>query len=255
MGTARGARHTTARRTVGWWSVAVLVLAGIGLVAAPPAAATGRAPAVTLSAPARVVAGVPFDVTVHVKPAARHGKPYVGTVRFSTDDRLVRALPRAYTFTRADRGTHTFTGVTLVGTGKHRLTVRDTRHPRLHDSARLRVLDARAAIEGQVLSHFDPVEGGVVTVYDAVTGIALKSGPADIFGNYYRIEGLPAGDVKVGAVVPGPYAPDFANDRDTLAEADVFTLHPGETLEQSWDDDPFWGPYLDVAYLGLPPSP
>lgn len=252
MATARARRHTTARSTAGWWSVAVLVLAGIGLVAAPPAAATGRGHAVSVSAPASVVAGVPFDVTVTVRHASRHAKPYLGTVRFGTDDPLVRALPRDYTFTRADRGTHTFTGVTLVGTGTRTLTVRDTRH-HLAGADRIRVVNAEAAIEGQVLSNFDPVEGGVVTAYDAVTGLALKSGPADIEGYYYRITGLPAGDIKVGAVVPGPYLPDFANDRDTLAEADVFTLHAGETLVQSWDSDPFWGPYLDVEYV-FPPE-
>lgn len=245
---ARGRLRTATRRMAGW-SAAALVVAGLGLVAVPPAAATGRGPALTVDAPRTVVAGVPFDVTVTARHAGRHPSPYVGTVRFSTDDPLARALPADYTFTPADRGTRTFTGVTLVGTGTHRLTVRDTAHRRLRDTDRIRVTDAGAAIEGQVLSGFDPVEGGVVTVYDAVTGLALASGPADIDGYHYRITGLPAGDVKVGAVVPGPYEPDFANNQDTLAQADVFTLSPGVTLVQSWDPEPFFGPYLDVERI------
>jgi len=244
MTTERARQGTAARRTA-WWSVVVLLIAGLGLVAAPSASATGWR-TLALRAPSTVVAGVPFDVTVTVLNAA--GRPavaYRGTVRLATDDPLVRTLPGAYTFTRTDRGTHTFTGLTLVGTGPHRLTARDVNAPRLHDADRVRVADAGAAVEGQVLSEFDPVEGGIVTVYDAVTGLALKSGPADIDGYYYRITGLPAGDIKVGAVVPGPYEPDFANDRETLAQADVFTLSPGVTLVQSWEPEDF-GPYLDV---------
>ena len=247
MTTARAPRRTAARRTA-WWSALVLVVAGLGLVAAPSASATGWRH-LALRAPASVVAGVPFDVTVTVVTGTgRPAQAYRGTVRFATDDALVRALPAAYTFTRADRGTHTFTGVTLVGVGTHRLAVRDLRHPRLHDVDRVRVANAGAAVEGQVLSGLDPVTGGFVTVYDAVTGLVLGSGPANIDDYYYRISGLPAGDVKLGAIVPGPYEPDFANDRDTLAQADVFTLMPGVTLVQSWEPDTF-GPYLDVRHI------
>lgn len=220
------------------------MLAGLGLVAAPPVSATGRGPALTLETPSVVVAGVPFDVTVRVRPDGRHARAYVGTVSLRTDDPLVRSLPADHTFTRADRGTHTFTGVTLVGTGTHRLTARDTRHHRLHDTDRVRVQDAGAAVEGQMLAGMDPsVERGTVTVYDAVTGLALRSGEA-VWGDY-RVTGLPAGAVKIGAVAPGPYEPDFANDTDTLEEADVFTLRPGVTLTQSWDAENF-GPYLDL---------
>jgi len=225
----------------------VLVLTGLSFVGAPSASATGSQ-SLRLRAPAAVVAGVPFDVTVTVRSAGRHSTPYLGTVSFTTDDALVRSLPAAYTFSPADRGSHTFTGVTLVGTGKHRLAVRDTTSPRLRDVDRVWVANAGAALEGQLLAGFDPVEGGTVTVYDAVTGAALKSGPANIDGYMYRITGLPAGDIKVGAVVPGPYEPDFANDKDTLEQADVFTLTPGVTLVQSWEPENF-GPYLDVQEI------
>lgn len=245
MTAAPGRRRSTLLR-IAWWSVAVIVG---GLAAAPSASAAPRGPDLVLDTPSTAVAGVPFDVTVTVRKAGRHSPPYVGTVRFASDDTLARALPAEYTFTAADRGRHTFTGVTLVGTGSHRLTVQDTGNHRLRDRDRVRVRNAGAAIEGQVLSSMDPVAGGTVTVYDAVTGLALASGPADINENYYRITGLPAGAVKLGAVVPGPYAPDFANDRDTLAQADVFLLSPGVTLVQSWDAEP-WGPYLDVQRIG-----
>jgi hypothetical protein len=101
-------------------------------------------------------------------------------------------------------------------------------------------------VEGQVLAGFDPIDGAVVTVYDAVTGRRLGRGPADICCYLYSITGLPAGAIKVGAVKPhSDLLPDFANNRDTLAEADVFTLAPGQTLVQSWEPEDF-GPYLDL---------
>ncbi|GGC16711.1 hypothetical protein GCM10010972_32560 [Cellulomonas carbonis] len=226
----------------------VIVLAGAALVAAPPASADPAVRGWTLvvAAPATVVAGVPFDVAVTVvNPGGRPVGHVAGTVALATDDPLARTVPAAHAFVRGDRGTHTFGGVVLVGTGTWSLTATlDGRHPAV-GSTSVVVRDAGAALEGQVLSGMDPVEGGVVTVYDAVTGKAVGSGPADIDGYRYRITGLPAGAVKVGAVVPGPYEPDFANDRDTLAAADVFTLVPGETLVQSWAPEDF-GPYLDV---------
>ncbi|MDM7830673.1 hypothetical protein [Cellulomonas edaphi] len=239
-----------ARRRSATWCAVLLLVAALGLAAAPPAAATGWRTTLALHGPGTVVAGVPFAVTVAaVGPRGRIDHAYRGMVRFGTGDTLARALPARYSFTRADRGRHTFTGVTLVGTGTTWLTVRDVRRGWRHDTDPVRVANAGAALEGQVLSELDPVEGGIVTVYDAVTGLAVGSGPADTDGYRYRITGLPAGAVKVGAVVPGPYAPDFANDRNTLAEADVFVLSPGATLVQSWEVADF-GPYLDVRPLG-----
>jgi hypothetical protein len=244
MDVAQARRQATRRRRA-WWAV-VALLAALGLTTAPTAsAAAGRT--LLVEAPATVVAGVPFDVTVTVvNPVGKVARAYQGTLEFSTDDALVRALPDRYTLTRADRGTHTFTGVTLVGTGTHRLEVEDVRRDRVRGSDVVTVTNAGATLQGQVLSEFDPVTGGFVTVYDAVTGLVVGTGPANIEDNHYSISGLPAGDIKVGATVPtGGYEPDFANDRDALEDADVFTLRPGQTLVQSFREEDF-GPYLDV---------
>ena len=67
----------------------------------------------------------------------------------------------------------------------------------------------------------------------------------------YRVSGLPAGGIKVGATHP-ERDPDFANDVDTLALATVFTLQPGVTLRQSFGE-PF-GPYLDLGALRNAPE-
>lgn len=104
-----------------------------------------------------------------------------------------------------------------------------------------------SAIEGQVLAWMDPIGGATVTVYDAATGTPLASVPADGDG-YYRVGGLPPGDVKVGATKDG-YAPAFANGGTSLATADVFRLEMGQTLSQGWDPLVL---YLDLGPLLVP---
>jgi hypothetical protein len=245
MDRARRRRHAGARGTASG-AVVVLLLAALGLVVAPTATAAGGR--IAIDAPATVVAGVPFDVTVTAVDATGEvARGYRGTVRFSTNDRLVRVLPGRYAFTEADSGTHTFAGVTLVDTGQHRIKVGDVARPRLRDAASVEVANAGATLEGEVLAGLDPIEGAVVTVYDAVTGRRLAKAPADICCYRYSITGLPAGDIKVGAVKRGSdLLPDYANDQDTLEDADIFTLAPGQTLEQSWEAEDF-GPYLDLG--------
>lgn len=119
------------------------------------------------------------------------------------------------------------------------------------ESGEVRIVDLTlvegepAALEGQVLLEMDPIPFvATVTVYDAGTGGSLVSVETGVDG-YYRVEGLPAGDVIVSATAPG-YGTDFANNHDENSTlADVFTLVAGQTLVQSWDT-PF-GPYLEFA--------
>jgi hypothetical protein len=101
---------------------------------------------------------------------------------------------------------------------------------------------AAASVEGQVLGQMDPLGGATVTVLDAATGKVLGSTVADGDG-YYRVTGLPPGDVKVRATKTGWY-PGFANGRRTFATADVLTLVEGVTLTQQWDPMVL---YLDLA--------
>ena len=100
------------------------------------------------------------------------------------------------------------------------------------------------AIMGQVLGTFDPLGGATVTVYDANTGIALKSVTLDPYQSDYHIGGLPVGPIKVGATAPG-WLPGFADFEPTLASARVFTLEPGNTLVQTWS--PTMSLYIDLV--------
>ncbi len=86
-----------------------------------------------LSAPAKVTAGVPFDVTVTaVDPFGQVAVGYAGTVSFRTTDPDPRVvLPADYTFTNGDAGMHTFTNTglgetTLVTRGVQSFFVTDT---------------------------------------------------------------------------------------------------------------------------------
>jgi hypothetical protein len=92
-----------------------------GIVVQPAAAAK-----LVLSAPASVTHGVAFSVTVTFYDAYGNiATGYTGTVHFSTSDGTA-TLPANYTFTAADQGVHTFTGVVLRKKGNQTLTVTDT---------------------------------------------------------------------------------------------------------------------------------
>jgi hypothetical protein len=79
-----------------------------------------------ITAPACVNPGVPFSLTLKVEDA--YGNivtNYTGTVHFgSTDNKAT--LPTDYTFTAADKGVHTFTGLILRKKGKQTITITDT---------------------------------------------------------------------------------------------------------------------------------
>jgi hypothetical protein len=79
---------------------------------------------VTPSAPT-VVAGTPVSLTVTAEDAAGNPTAYLGTVHFSSTDPLA-SLPPDYTFTAADHGVHTFSGVILRTPGSQSVTATDT---------------------------------------------------------------------------------------------------------------------------------
>jgi hypothetical protein len=105
------------------------MLIGPPSVAAPSSpAATPTGPAVSLALAARtwVVAGTPMDVKVTARDARGSvATGYRGTVTFSSTDPRGPALPGAYRFTSADKGVHTFTGVTLHASGSRTITATD----------------------------------------------------------------------------------------------------------------------------------
>ena len=79
-----------------------------------------------ISAPSRVTAGVAFSLTVTVQDAYGNVVTgYTGTIHFKSTD-TTATLPGDYTFTAADKGMHTFTGLVLRKKGKQTITITDT---------------------------------------------------------------------------------------------------------------------------------
>ncbi len=79
-----------------------------------------------ISAPASVRSGVAFSLTITVKDAYGNVVTgYTGTIHFSSSDSRA-TLPANYTFTAADKGVHTFTGLVLRKKGNQKITLTDT---------------------------------------------------------------------------------------------------------------------------------
>jgi ELWxxDGT repeat protein len=79
-----------------------------------------------IRAPSGVTHGVAFNLTVMVEDA--YGNVitgYTGTIHFSSTDSTA-TLPADYTFTTADKGVHTFTGLILRKKGNQKITITDT---------------------------------------------------------------------------------------------------------------------------------
>jgi ELWxxDGT repeat protein len=86
----------------------------------------GAASQFLISAPSSVKSDVAFSLTLTVKDA--YGNvvtDYTGTVRFTSTDKTAN-LPTNYTFTAADHGVHTFTGLVLRKKGIQKITIIDT---------------------------------------------------------------------------------------------------------------------------------
>ncbi len=118
--------------TAGNQSVAATDL-GSGITSSAGIAVTpAAADHFSISAPASVVAGTPFDVTVTaLDPFQNVDINYVGLVTLTTSDTDAGVvMPAAYSFTAADQGVHTFTDTglgetTLITPGDQTLTAAD----------------------------------------------------------------------------------------------------------------------------------
>jgi ELWxxDGT repeat protein len=107
-----------------------------GGITVTPAAASRY----VLTAPSKVSVGVPFSLSVTVVDAFGNViVGYTGTIHFGSTDTRAK-LPAKYTFTAADRGVHTFTGLVLRKRGNQKITITDTRNPSLTGSVTENVL-------------------------------------------------------------------------------------------------------------------
>jgi probable HAF family extracellular repeat protein len=87
-----------------------------------------------ISSPYSSSVGVAFSVTITALDAYGNlATGYVGTVHFSSSDNRA-TLPANYTFTAADQGVHTFSGIILKKRGWQSISVGDTLLPSLSDT-------------------------------------------------------------------------------------------------------------------------
>ena len=112
------------------------------MVIAParPTTRSAAASRLVLIAPTSVQANSPFSLTVKVVDA--YGNivtGYRGTLSFSASAPTT-GLPKKYTFTAADQGVHTFTGLVLKKKGKQSITLTDTLNNSLTASVFISVL-------------------------------------------------------------------------------------------------------------------
>jgi hypothetical protein len=93
-----------------------------------------------LSAPASVGPGALFSLTLTVEDAYGNVVTgYTGTVHFSSSDKTA-TLPNNYTFTSADKGVHTSSGLVLRKKGAQKITITDTLNSSLTGSVTVDVL-------------------------------------------------------------------------------------------------------------------
>jgi hypothetical protein len=109
--------------------------------------------------PTSTTAGQTFSMTVTARTASDQiDTAYSGTVHFtSSDSGAGVSLPADFTFTGADAGVHTFTGVVLVSGGSQSITGTDTVNNDLTGTGHINVSPAAA-------THFSIIAPGGATV-------------------------------------------------------------------------------------------
>jgi subtilisin-like proprotein convertase family protein len=164
LGTAGSQTVTATDRAAG----AITGSATVSVVAAAPATHLG------VAVPGGTTAGSTFSITVTALDANGNTAPgYTGTVQFSSSDGRA-VLPAAYTFTAADHGVHTFTGLVLDTAGTQSLTVKDSASSSITGSGSVVVSPAAA-------SRF--VVRGIPSSLTAGTAANFTVTVTDAFGN------------------------------------------------------------------------
>jgi hypothetical protein len=129
-------------KTAGTQAIAATDTVNAGLSGTDGGIAVNPAPAskFIITAPSSVNAGAAFSLTLTVEDAYGNVVTgYTGTVHFSSTDNKA-TLPSNYTFTAADKGIHTFTGLVLRKKGYQKITITDTLNTTLTGSALVDVL-------------------------------------------------------------------------------------------------------------------
>jgi hypothetical protein len=129
-----------------------------------------------VTAPPKVTAGTPFDVTVTaVDTFGQLAVGYTGTATFTSSDPQA-VLPTDYTFMAGDNGVHTFSNVVLKTAGTQSITATDTGNSSITGTAGI-IVNPAAATTFMVSGFPSPVTAGTpgtvtVTAKDAFGNVA-----------------------------------------------------------------------------------
>ena len=129
-----------------------------------------------VSAPASATAGAPFNVTVTALSANNvTATGYTGMVHFTSSDGQA-VLPANYTFTAADAGVHTFSGVILKTAGSQTVTATDTVTASITGSATVTVAAPAQATHLAISAPASATAGAPFSV--TVTALSASNGTA-----------------------------------------------------------------------------
>jgi streptogramin lyase len=120
----------------------------------------------SLSAPSSVKAGSGFSLTITALDRAGKVEPnYRGTVQIISTDSAALTLVASYTFTAADQGKHTFTGLFLHTPGKVIIIASDSLKPTAITGKRLVTVAAAAALRHAAVNRLEGVNNVVVPLW------------------------------------------------------------------------------------------
>ena len=125
---------------------------------------------INIDFPGQVVVNTPTDITVEVED--NEGsliEDFAGTISFVSSDELA-ILPRDYTFTELDRGTHTFANaVTFITTGNQTIDIYDDTNT-LPQKFSIEVLGSAGTLEAPIIAS--PLGGGLANKTIPLLGFA-----------------------------------------------------------------------------------
>ncbi len=173
----------------------------------------------SISAPASVVAGVPFNITVTALDATgQKALTYKGTIHFTNSDPL-GFLPADYTFNRlTDKGTHTFTALaTLKTAGTDQLIVTDTAvNSTITGSTTIIVKPAATTRLGFAVQPVNTAAGAVIPT---VTVVAY-----DKYGNVVTTDNTDQVTISIGTNAGFPIVGTLGGTNTATVQAGIATF-------------------------------
>lgn len=150
----------------------------------------------TMTAPSSTLSASSFSVTVTAVDAAGNRLTgYRGTVQFSSTDLAQGvSLPASYTFTAADQGVHTWSGVSLVTTGMQIVYVKDAADSTIDGSATITVKsNSRPVLTGN--SNITYVKTQPATAVNSTITLSDAGHPTQSFATITITNNVPAEDM------------------------------------------------------------